>query len=281
MPLAEKDALEVLGFADLSKFDDADSFKEAVEKDWVKKSTAGNDKEVRDQVLGKVNRVARKRLGELASELGVELDAAILDSGDPVDIVPLITKGAKGKFGDIEELRKKAESALPADTIKVWEDKLGEAEKKVKTFQSAATDWQKKHDDLLQTVQTKERTSKIEAVWKEALGGVQFHQGVDDLKRKGFVADLKDRFRIEMDENGNPYTADTAGQPVKHPKKASELWSLAEIVKEEAKKNKLTADSPHAGKVVDTKPRTIAFGQQPPAQDPDKGRYVAKPVWVK
>ena len=277
MPITEKEALEVFGATDLSKFEDTDAFKAAIEKDWVKKAQAVKDPDVRRNILSGLNRVMKKRLSEVASSMDVTLDKEVLDGEDPLDIASVLVESAKEKFAGLDELKKKAEKAVPDDVLNDYKTKIAEAEKKINTFQKSAKEIQEKYDALIAEGTKKDRAAKIDGVWKEALGGIPFHQGVDELKRKGFIADLKDRYRVEIDENGNPYTADSIkGEPVKHPKKAGELWSLSEIAKEEAKKNKLVSENPHAGKPVVQGSRTITMSQEAP----EKGvRPIAQPMW--
>jgi hypothetical protein len=43
MPITEKEALEIFGIEDLSKYVSADAFKGDVDKTWLKRATAHND----------------------------------------------------------------------------------------------------------------------------------------------------------------------------------------------------------------------------------------------
>jgi len=121
MPITEKEALEIFGASDLSKYESADQFREAVENDWVKRTAAHSDKSIQSAVISKVNRVALKRLGDLASELGLTVEEDLM-KGDFVDVLPKITELAKARAAEMEELRKKVEKALPDDVAKEFEN---------------------------------------------------------------------------------------------------------------------------------------------------------------
>lgn len=260
MPIEAKDAFEVIGL-DPSKFDDIDAFKEAVEQKWVAKESAHNDKEVAGKIIGKFNRVLRTKFGKVGGELGVDID----DTQDPIDIfekqlAPVIV----AKVKEVDEWKGKAEKAVGDDVVKEWQGKLKALEKERETFASQAKEWQSKYEGLDTEVKQTKRKSVIDNEWNTALGSVSFHQGVDDLKRKGFVAAVKEKYRIELDEDFKPRMLDANGNPVKHPKKAGELLSLKEAVEVEAKALKLVAENPHANKPVaqpQRQPmRTIGFG---------------------
>ena len=260
MPIEAKEAFEVLGL-DPSKFEDVDAFKEAVETKWLPRESAHTDKEVAGKIVGKFNRVLRTKFGKVGSELGVDVD----DTQDPIDIFEKqLAPAILGKAKEVDEWKGKAEKAVGDDVLKEWEGKLKNLTKERDTFASQAKEWQTKYEGLDTEVKQTKRKTVVDTEWNSALSGIQFHQGVDDLKRKGFVAAIKEKYKVELDEEFKPRMVDANGNPVKHPKKAGELLSLAEAVAMEAKQLKLVAENPHAGKpVTQTQPRTITMGGQP------------------
>jgi hypothetical protein len=275
MPIEAKDAFEVIGL-DPSKFEDVDAFKEAIEQKWLPKDSAHNDKEVAGKIIGKFNRVLRTKFGKVGTELGVDID----DTADPIDIfekqlAPAIVEKAK----EVGSWKEKAEKAVGDDVVKEYTAKIKGLEKERETFASQAKEWQSKYEGLDTEVKQGKRKSVVDNEWNAALGAIQFHQGVDDLKRKGFVASVKEKYKIDLDDEFKPKMLDANGNPVKHPKKAGELLSLKEAVEMEAKALKLVAENPHANKPVAPQrqaPRTVGFGQQqaPPADGP-KPRPIA------
>lgn len=276
MPITEKEALEIFGASDLSKYESADQFREAVEKDWVKRTQAHSDKSIQSAVISKVNRVALKRMKDLVSELGLTVDEDVID-GDFVDVLPKITELAKGRGAEMEELRKKAEKALPDDVAKDFEKKLKAITAERDTFASQAKEFQGKYEGLETEVKNGKRKSVIDSQWSEALGGIQFHQGVDELRKKGFIASVKEKYRIDLDDEFNPKMVDMDGKPVKHPKKAGEFWSLKEALETEARAAKLLPESPHANKVIP--PKRQVGGTVIPTGDEAPTRFIAKPLF--
>lgn len=278
MPIKPEDALEILGFTDLSKFEDTDTFKEAVEKDWVKKASAASDPDVQQQVMSTKYRVGRKRLGDLAKTLGVDVDDELLKSGDLLDIIPKVNEAVKPVLEDLNGWKAKAEKAVPDDVVKEWQGKLKTAEKERDAFKGQAVEWQEKYNGLDTEVKTSKRKGIVDGEWNAALGGIQFHQGVDDLKRKGFVAAMKEKYRIDIDDEFKPRMVDASGNPVKHPKKAGEMLGLAEAIKQEAATMKLLGENPHGGKPVTPAAagqRTPSFTPQAPTPPPAPQRRIA------
>lgn len=278
MPIKPEEAVEVFGL-DLSKYDDVDTLKSFVDSTWVKRANAKDDPELRTEVLGKVNRVARTRLSGIAKEYGLEMDSKMLTEGDPVDIIPEIGKALKTKFGEIDELRAKAEKAVPDDVLNDIKGKLKAAEKERDTFKTQATEFQQNYDKLTGEIKQTKAKAVEDSEWNAALSGIQFHQGVDDLKKAGFLAVSKSKYRIELDDDFKPKLVDAKGSPIKHPKKGGEFLTLSEALKLDAKEMKLEGVNPHAGKPVPAgaKPQPMRMGETQP--DPNrKQRYIAPPM---
>ena len=245
MPIKAEDALEVMDF-DLSKFDSVEDFRNAVERKFVSRETAQNDKELSGKILGKFNRVFRTKLGKIGNAIGADVD----DSLEPLDILDQFIPAISNKVSEIDSWKKKAETAVADDVVKEWQSKLKSTEKERETFKQQAVEWQEKYNGLDTEVKTTKRKSIIDREWDQALSGVAFHPGVDDLKKRGFVSAAKERYRIDLDEELKPKMVDASGNPIKHPKWAGELMSLSDAVKDMAKEFKLLQDNPHAGKPV-------------------------------
>jgi hypothetical protein len=257
MPIKPEEALEVMDF-DLSKFDSVEDFKTAVERKFVSRETAQNDKELSGKILGKFNRVFRTKLGKIGNAIGADVD----DSLEPLDILDQFIPAISNKVGEIDQWKKKAETAVADDVVKEWQTKLKSTEKERETFKQQAVEWQEKFNGLDTEVKTTKRKSIIDREWDQALSGVAFHPGVDDLKKRGFVSAAKERYRIDLDDELKPKMVDASGNPIKHPKWAGELMSLSDAVKDMAKEFKLLQDNPHAGKPV-----AQSFQQRPIQQN--------------
>lgn len=274
MPIKPEEALEVIGLKP-EDYDTVDAFKEAVEGKYVSLDTAHTNPSVTAKVLGKFNDVVRRKVGKMAKELDIELpkDAAALD------LIDTITDPVIGLKGELGTWKTKAEGAVAEDVLKDWQKKLTTAEKERDAFKSQAQEFGKKYEDLNTEITTSKRKNTIDGAWNGALNGVTFHSGVDDLRKEGFVAKVKAKYKLEVDDDGKLSLMDDKGQLVKHPKRAGEMLTLAEAVKIEAAAFKLLNDNPHANKPVKgdpPPPRQQAPPDQRQGQFQPRQRVAAK-----
>lgn len=260
MPIKPEEALEIVGI-DPTKYESADALKEEFESAWVKKDQAKNDPDVRKSVLGKTFDTGRHKLKKFAEEAGIEVEGADFKNGDLLDLIPKVNEAVKVKLGEVEEWKKKAEKAVPDDVLKENEKRLKLLEKERDTFKSQAVEFQDKYTALETEVKTSKAKQAEASEWNAALGGINFHQGVDDLKRKGFIATAKEKYRLQFGDDGKATLTDANGNPMKHPKKAGELLTLAEALKMDAKELKLEAVNPHANKPVAQERKVLRFGE--------------------
>lgn len=267
MPIEAKEALEVFGVTDLAQFDTVDAFKEAIEKDWLKAATAHNNPAVKAKVVGTFHRAGAKKIGDLnaALDLGLEID----DKADLLDLIPKLSDALKPKFEGIKELQEKVKNAAPAEALAEFDSKLKEKDKKLSAFEKDAAKWKGEYEALFNTVQTREKTAKVDGEWSGALKSVPFATTVDDLKKEGFEAKMRKEIQILIDDEGKPYAANAKGEPYMHPKKAAERWPLPDILRAKAEELKLVGTNPQGGKVI----TTVA---KPHEQEAPPGRFAQR-----
>lgn len=246
MPITEKDALEIFGIEDLTKYETADALKADVDKTWVKLASAHTNKAVTDAVFGKINRAGRKQLEEIngAFELGLEID----DKADLLDVLKKLPETLKPRFDAIKDLEGKLAKAAPADVVAQFEAKEKELSKKLKAFEADATKWKGEFDNLNTTVQNRDKTAKIEGTWDGAGKAVPFNSTVDQLRKEGFFAMARKKYQVLLDEEGKPYAANSKGEPLMHPKKSATPWTLEEALKADAEELKLLGSNPQGGR---------------------------------
>ncbi len=244
MPIKPEEALEIVGF-DPAQFDDVDAFREAIEKKFVAREVAHKDKEVNARVLGKFNEVIKRKVSKVGKEAGIELP----EDADPIDLIDQLVPAFTGLKSQAEEWKGKAEKGVGEDVIKEWKDKLTKAEKEAGVFRSQAQEWQQKYDGLNNEVTTSKRKNVLDTEWNKAIGGVQFSSSVDELRKEGFLAKVRSKYVVELDDDLKPrlLSADTK-EPIRHPRKAGELLTLDEALKIEAKELKLISENPHGDK---------------------------------
>lgn len=250
MAIKPEEALEVFGLdpKELDKFDTADAFKTEVEKKWITRDAASKDKGITDVVFGKINRGLRKELSDINESLGLGLED--IDNKNPIDVLKMFPEAVKPKFDKIAELETKVKSAAPAEVVAKYEEEKKELDKKLKAFEKNAKEWETKYTTLDGEVKTREKSNKVNGEWDAALKAVQFAPTVDDLKKKGFISTVKEKYKVLIDDEGKIYAANDKEEPLMNPKKAAERWSLAEALKAEAEAMKLVGVNPQGGKPI-------------------------------
>jgi hypothetical protein len=254
MPISEKEALEVLGYEDLSKVESADDFKTIVEKTWIKRDAAHNDKSVADKIFGKVNRGLRNELSGLNKALDLGIDD--IDTKMPTEVIGSLSELIRPRLDKVKELEDKLKNTAPADVVSKFEADLKEKDKKINAFEKAAKDTQSKYDELFTSVQAKEKSSKVNGEWEGALKSIPFASTVDELRKEGFIAKSKAKYQVLIDDEGKTYAANDKGEPLMNPKKAAERWTLADALKAEADALKLIGVNPQGGRQVTPPART-------------------------
>lgn len=275
MPIKPEEAVETLGF-DLSTFDDVDGFREALEKKFVARDQAVNDKDINSKVLGKFNSVLTRKVSKVAKELDIEVS----EGTNPIDMIDLLAPGITGLKSSANEWKEKAEKGLGEDVLKDWEKKLKAVEKERDIFKGQAVEVETKFNALNEEITTTKKRTVVDKEWDGAVSAITFHAGVDDLRKEGFLAKMKSKYKVELDDELKPSLKDAQGNPIKHPKKVGELLALKEALILDAKEFKLTADNPHANKPVERSNGRPA-ATPPPAPQPVGGRRErqAAPRW--
>ena len=273
MATTEKDVLEIFGIEDLSKYDTPEALKAEVDKKWVTIASAHNNKTVAAAIFGKANRQGRSKIADLSTEFG--LDVEIGDDEDIVALIPKIKDALKPKFDEIKTMQEKLKTAAPADVVAEYEGKLKETAKKLTAFEKSAKEWQEKFTGLETEVKTKDKKAKVDGEWNGALSGILFSPQVDDLRKDGFVARMKNEYQVLVDEEGKTYAANAKGEPLMHPKKAAERWTLGEALKAKAEEFKLVGVNPQGGRHV---AQPVKREEQTPAVGVRRERVVAPPM---
>ena len=272
MPIKPEEALEVIGLS-ADKYDSVEAFKEAVEGKYVALDAAHTNPAVTAKVLGKFNGVIQRKVGKIAKELDIELPK----DAEALDLLDHIADPVIGLKGEVTTWKQKAEKSVAEDVLKEWQGKLTKAEKERDAFASQAKEFGDKFTSLQTEITTTKRKNTIESAWSGALNGVAFHSGVDDLRKEGFVAKVKSKYNVDVDDEGKVSLQDDKGNPVKHPKRAGELLTLDEAVKIEAAAFKLLNDNPHANKPVQQQQVQRVVQQQVQAQQTQQ-RPVRQPA---
>ena len=104
------------------------------------------------------------------------------------------------------------------------------------------------HNEFKQNVEQEKKTFKVNSVTQDAFGKIKWGKDADDLKKRGFMAVIKDKYKFDLDDD-KVIVRNKEGNRVYDPSKAaSEPLSVEQVFELEAKEQKVWETSDHNGK---------------------------------
>jgi hypothetical protein len=271
MALTEKEALDALKFLGIENTDDMnmDKFKESVRSKYYTGDEIFSRYAVENKATfnGKVFGSAQTKIKKNFEELGVEFEDGELKDLMLEDMVKLGNTKLLGKVDSIKaEIEKQAGLTID-QRISEKEAELGKYKSKVsdyeKLIKQKATDFENKENEYKGQL----KNSEINFHKKSVIGSLNYLPDLDSYKKKGFLAEMDERFNVDLDETGTPIPLDRkTGSRIPSDKTHGTFLSLDELYAIEAAKAGVISVTPQGGKKVEPKttftPRT-AGGQQP------------------
>lgn len=240
--------LEYMGFEDVKTFPE---FQDKLSQEWIRKNleVVRGDEKFYGQLLG-----AKSKGTMNAGFRALKENAILYDENEFKDlkletfVESAITKAAKSYSEKVKSLEEQLAAAgtdervtkLQADLDAV-NAKYQEATGKIAATQ---TEWETKYNQREEDIKTLNKKSAEE----RSYGGVKYASGVDELKKKGFVATVKEQVTFEFDEAGK-FVPMKDGKKIPNPLKADTFYTAEEYLQSEANKAGIGAVSPHNGKV--------------------------------
>lgn len=146
------------------------------------------------------------------------------------------------KVKELEEKLKQGTDARVAE----WETKYNEVNNKfqeaTQKLSTVETEWSEKLTKKEQEILDRDRRNAKDKTY----GGIKWPTGVDELKKKGFIATIEESVKFDFDETGK-FVPMKDGKKIPNPAKADTFFDADEYVKVEAIKAGVWALSPHNG----------------------------------
>lgn len=265
MAITEKQAIEYIGI-DLSQVEDIDSFKEQWDAQWIKKAEVHKDEQLRKAVFGKQAGVLVSKTRKLLQELGDEASESELREARLEDLVDRVRQAADAHYKpQLDDLGAKLKAAVGGSKEqKDWAEKYAALEKKAAEYQGLVGDLQTKLKSKDEEFAARDRQQKIDSLWNQAIEKAPLRKDLDRYARHGFLAEIRSKYQVLFDEEGNPYTADAQGNRIKDTARSNSFLDLDTVIANEVKAAKLDAANPHAHKPVN---QPALQSHQPPAKD--------------
>ncbi len=221
------------------EIESVDTFKKSFNEDFLKSSAYG------------------QRIGSLESSLikrfkaaNIEFKPEEIKDKKVEDIQELGLKKAFEFFNSSLEAEKKKNKNPDEAIVKIqgeFDTYKSEAQKKINDEIVLRTQLKTEYDTFKSTVETEKKQSTVKDYENAAWKGFKWGTGIDDLRKKGFEATVKERYATHLDESGKPYTANEKGERIQSAKKTGEHATLEEILESEGIKAKVWAVADNKG----------------------------------
>lgn len=233
MAIEPKEALGLMGY-DPEAFEDTETFRAQVEKDWIKRETAHEDRTINGKALAKMNGTLRTLLNGIGKDLGIDAD---FKGMDPDAGIKTVVEYLKTANAELKEAKGDGSTAKEVSELQKRVDELTKAKKEIEGARDEAV---KKFMDFETTVNAEKMAAKVGAIYARAYDKIPFKKDLSKYERAGFDQYVRDNYRITFDEDGAEVLTDKEGNRIKHPKKAGHFLDLDEALISFAESEKLT-----------------------------------------
>lgn len=247
MAIELKEILEYLGIEGVEKLDD---FRSKFEPTYIKKDKLADDKELLGTLfapkIGKMAGAAQTSLISDLKKMGVEV------TKDELKELPLeklveygLQKASAHYTSKIAELEKNTGSD---EKVKEVQDKYQKLESKYEQEKRVFEEAKQKFQTTEQSWLTEKKNIKLQSKVGDALKGIKWKTGVSEIEKKGFLATINEKYKLDMDEKDDLFIADSTGQRIPHPKKNGEWKNINEILEDEGKAANVWEGNPIVGR---------------------------------
>lgn len=246
-----KPFLDFLGI-DIDKAASVDELKAAHTGNFISKANieteVNADKKLQASIFG-------KRLGSLQTKLeqgfkanGIELKPDEIKDKSVEDIFELgIKKQVDLSLKAIDEA--KGAAGEPAKAVKEWQDKYNQLETKFNGEVKLKQDLQQQFEGYKTEIATKEKTGKINQYKEDGWKNFKWDSvtAKDPFRMEGFRSTIEKKYKIQLDDKGEPFPTNDKGERIPSSKKAGEWKNWAEILEEEGMAAKVYAAADNKG----------------------------------
>lgn len=284
MAIELKTILEYQGVPDTVKTEE--EYKEWYDNTFIKKDTlleelgknslkTGFYKDVIDKSTG-------KRISALSTKIKTNLTKFGIEIGDDIAKKPLedvidvaFETFANAHTGTIAELTEKANKNSGEQT-KELQEKYSKLESKFNDTKKSLTDLSAEYTGFKEKAANDLKGVKIQTIREQAMGKIPRRNDIEakqyGLMLTGFENTIDSKFKIDLDENNQPFIADKkTGERFRDPSKAGEFLGIEDVLKKEAAELGISPKNPFQPPAQRPLPQQNGNGH-PPAQTPSQER---------
>lgn len=220
--------IEFLGY-DPKTIDTEEKFKELVEKDYIKRTEVHKDETLVDSVVGKRIGSISTAFKKAVKDMGIELDSSELKDKKIEDYFTVAASKVSAKMKEFEGKAGQTND----EALKEWQDKYAKLESKANDYKKSWDSTQTEYEGFKAAVEEEKKTGKVKSYQEQAWSAYKWPAGIDELKKEGFVSYINKNYKVQLDEQGEPFVSDKDGNRLKSGKQHGAFKSLEEILVEE------------------------------------------------
>lgn len=273
MALTEKEALDALKFLGIDNTEDMniDKFKEAVRGKYYTQDEIFSRYAVenKDTFYGKVFGSAKTGIKKQFEDLGVEFEDGEIKGLMIEDIVKLGNTKILSRVDQIKADIEKQAGLTIDQRIAEKETELGKYKSKLTDFEklvkTKATEFEAKENEYKAQIKNGLLGYKKQSV----VESLKYLPDLDPYKKKGFLAEMDEKFAVDLDETGVPIPLDRkTGSRIPSDKTHGTFLSLDELYAIEAAKAGVISVTPQGGKTAPAKQTPAPTKAYIPGQTP-------------
>lgn len=233
-----KDILSYLGLKEDIK--DLDAFKDAYNKEYIKRSLAEKDEDIISKINGKFAGSTLTAIKRMAKASNITLEKDLLENKTVQEIIDFIGDNVGKTIDSVKTEYETKLKATETDAVKEWKEKHEKLESKYRDTDSLVKTMKEQLAQKDNEFKSKIKEFKLGDVKKSAFGSIKFANTVDDLKKRGFETLINEKYELDLDDTENVFVKDKkTGQRIPNPSKNGEFLSYSDVLSQEAEKNNL------------------------------------------
>lgn len=241
-----KEVLDYLGFSDV---DSLDAFKEKFPTAFIKRDveTIKGDETFYNNIVGSIANGTKTALKRALKKHDIGFDEKEFEGQRVQAVVEnFVDKIATDYSSQIKAL--KEDSGKGADErVKDLEKQIEESKKAIEALTGEKNTISGEFDTYKTTVQTQIKTDKLNSAQEKLWGSYKWANGVNDLMKAGFKATVGQKYKADLDDDGNIVFLNLKGEKIKNPNKADAYLTPDEILIQEGTAASVYALNPHGG----------------------------------
>lgn len=208
-----------------------DDYKKAFDERYITKENAVKDEGIRTHFMGEATSTHAREILRTAKENDIELtpDEKKLPIGDLSRLV-LVKKSEKldSKIKELESGSKKPSEELTA--LKEKYDSLStRLNEELSAKQEVQSLLEKKENEFV----TFQKDFKLDQAKESIFNGITYSDNADDLRKKGFMATIGEKYRFSLAEDESPIITDVEGNRIKDPNKHGSFLAPQDVLNNE------------------------------------------------